>query len=126
MRHDPGVTEAYDLFQHGLGDLRAGRAAQATVSLEKAKRMEPDKASICEALAIAYFRLARWSEAETEFRTLVALQPTDDYAHRGLGRALQKQGRDAEAARFLALARCLAQPDPGTAREIRDELGDDF
>ena len=32
--------------------------AQATVPLEKAKRLEPAKASIREALGIAYFRLA--------------------------------------------------------------------
>ena len=32
--------------------------AQATVALEKAKRLEPEKASIREALGIAYFRLA--------------------------------------------------------------------
>ena len=34
-------------------------AAQATVALEKAKRREPDKASIREALGIAYFRIQR-------------------------------------------------------------------
>jgi len=36
----------YTLFQRGRRHLRAGMAAQATVSLEKAKRREPDKASI--------------------------------------------------------------------------------
>ena len=46
-----------------------GMAAQATVALEKAKRREPDKASIREALGIAYFRIRRYEEAEAEFRT---------------------------------------------------------
>ena len=46
-------------------------AAQATVSLEKAKRREPDKASIREALGIAYFRLRRYREAEEEFRAML-------------------------------------------------------
>ena len=61
----------YSLFQRGRRHLRAGMAAQATVSLEKAKRREPDKASIREALGIAYFRIRRWSEAEAEFRALL-------------------------------------------------------
>ncbi len=37
----------------------SGQTAQATVPLEKARRAEPQKASIREALGIAYFRLRR-------------------------------------------------------------------
>ena len=94
----------YSLFQRGRRHLRAGMAAQATVSLEKAKRREPDKASIREALGIAYFRLARWAEAEAEFRALLELSPTDDYAHYALGRVLEKQGKRAEANGHYKLA----------------------
>ena len=82
-------------------------AAQATVALEKAKRREPDKASIREALGIAYFRLRRWSEAEAEFRALLELSPVNDYAHYALGRCLEKQGRDAEANGHYKLASSL-------------------
>ena len=53
----------YELFQQGKRYLKEGMAAQATVALEKAKRLEPGKASIREALGIAYFRIQRWSEA---------------------------------------------------------------
>jgi Flp pilus assembly protein TadD len=81
--------------------------AQATVALEKAKRLEPDKASIREALGIAYFRIKRWSEAEAEFRKMLDISPADDYAHYALGRALRNQGRHDEAARHLKLARSL-------------------
>ena len=89
------MTEAYDHFREGQKRLRKGMTAQATVPLEKAKKLEPGKASIREALGIAYFRLARWQEAEAEFRTIVEeLEPTDDYAHYALGRALeQRAGR---------------------------------
>ena len=55
---------AYDLFREGQKRLRSGLTAQATVPLEKAKKLEPEKASIREALGIAYFRLARWRDAE--------------------------------------------------------------
>jgi Flp pilus assembly protein TadD len=82
-------------------------AAQATVSLEKAKRREPRSRSIREALGIAYFRLGRWEEAEAEFRVLVELAPADHYAHFALGRALERQGRTAEARGHYKLARFL-------------------
>jgi len=85
--------------------------AQATVSLEKAKRREPTSRSIREALGIAYFRLGRWEEAEAEFRAIVELSPTEDFAHHALGRALLKQGRREEALPHLKLARSM-RPRP--------------
>ena len=112
------MSETYDLFQQGKAHLKAGRAAQATVALEKAKRREPEKASIREALGIAYFRIRRWSEAESEFRKLVELAPADEYAHFALARTLDRQGRSAEAGRHHALARALRPPAPGDERDL--------
>jgi Flp pilus assembly protein TadD len=109
------VSEAYDLFQEGRARLRKGLTAQATVPLEKAKRLEPRKASIREALGIAYFRLRRWPEAEAEFRVVLELSPTDDYAHYALGRALEKQGREREANGHYKLASSL-RPDSNRYR----------
>lgn len=105
------MTETYDLFQKGRQQLRSGMPAQATVSLEKARRREPSSRSIREALGIAYFRLSRWEEAETEFRALVELSPADDWAHWALGRALANQGRREEAAPHFKLARALGPRD---------------
>src|SRR5438093_11568445 len=87
----------YSLFQQGRAHLKRGMAAQATVALEKAKRREPDKASIRETLGIAYFRIRRWEEAEAEFRKVLELSPANDYAHYAPGRCLEKQGRHHEA-----------------------------
>jgi Flp pilus assembly protein TadD len=101
------MTDTYELFQRGRRHLREGMAAQATVALEKAKRREPQSRSIREALGIAYFRLRRWQEAEAEFRVLVELSPTDDYAHYALARALVNQGRRKEATPHIKLARSL-------------------
>jgi Flp pilus assembly protein TadD len=116
------MTEStYSLFQLGRRHLRAGRAAQATVALEKAKRREPDKASIRETLGIAYFRIRRWSEAEAEFRKVLELSPVDDYAHYALGRCLEKQGRDHEANGHYKLASSL-QPDSAQYRARIREL----
>lgn len=101
------MSETYELFQKGRTHLREGRAAQATVSLEKAKKREPRSRSIREALGIAYFRLRRWEEAEAEFRALVELSPADHFAHWALGRALANQGRGREAMPHFKLARTL-------------------
>ncbi len=106
------MSDAYTLFREGQKRLRTGMAAQATVPLEKAKKLEPEKASIREALGIAYFRLARWQDAEREFRTIVEeLSPTDHYAHYALGRSLEQQGRTAEANGHYKLASSM---DPGS------------
>src|SRR5438105_9080498 len=104
---------AYDLFREGQERLRRGMTAQATVPLEKAKRLEPEKASIREALGIAYFRIRRWQEAEAEFRAVLDLSPTDHYAHYALGRTLDKQGREAEANGHYKLASSM---EPGSRR----------
>lgn len=117
------MSDAYELFQEGRARLRSGMTAQATVPLEKAKRLEPQKASIREALGIAYFRLRRWTEAEREFRAVLELSPTDDYAHYALGRTLEHQGRAAEANGHYKLASSMAPQTEHYAARIR-ELGE--
>ena len=112
--------EAYDAFQEGRRRLKNGMAAQATVVLERAKRLEPEKASIREALGIAYFRLRRWEEAEAEFRALLELSPADDYGHYALGRALDTQGRDAEANGHYKLASSMKPAESQYSERIRD------
>ena len=114
------MSETYDLFQLGRQHLRKGMPAQATVSLEKAKAREPDKASIREALGIAYFRIQRWREAEAEFRAVLELSPADDYAHYALGRALEKQGKDAEANGHYKLASSLSPSSEHYAERIME------
>jgi Flp pilus assembly protein TadD len=114
------MSEIYDLFQQGRAHLRKGRAAQATVALEKAKRRAPDKASIREALGIAYFRIRRYDEAATEFRAMLELAPTDDYAHYALGRCLEKQGKAHEANGHYKLANVLRPGEEHYEARIRD------
>jgi Flp pilus assembly protein TadD len=110
----------YQLFQQGREHLKRGMPAQATVALEKAKRREPEKASIREALGIAYFRIRRWAEAEAEFRAVLELSPVNDYAHYALGRALEKQGRVQEANGHYKLARSLKPGDEHYASRVLD------
>ena len=115
------MTETtYELFQLGRARLREGLAAQATVPLEKAKRREPRKASIREALGIAYFRIRRYSEAESEFRAVLDISPTDHYAHYALGRCLERQGRSSEARGHYKLASSLRPSSEQYAAHVRD------
>src|SRR5690242_21819565 len=114
------MSEVYDNFQEGKRRLRKGQAAQATVPLEKAKRREPNKASIRETLGIAYFRLGRYEEAADEFRAALELSPVDDYAHYALGRCLEKLGRTNEANGHYKLARSLKPGDETYAKRVLD------
>jgi Flp pilus assembly protein TadD len=114
------MSETYRLFQQGRAHLRRGMPAQATVALEKAKRREPDKASIREALGIAYFRIHRWEKAESEFRAVLEISPVNDYAHYALGRCLEKLGRTHEANGHYKLARSLRPRNKHYASRVLD------
>jgi Flp pilus assembly protein TadD len=114
------MSDTFDLFQQGRSHLRKGMPAQATVALEKAKAREPEKASIREALGIAYFRIRRYREAESEFRKVLELAPVDDYAHYALGRCLEKQGKAHEANGHYKLADALRPGKEDYESRIRD------
>jgi len=114
------VSDTYDNFQEGRRRLREGQAAQATVPLEKARRDEPNKASIRETLGIAYFRLGRYEEAAAEFRAALEISPVDDYAHYALGRCLEKLGRTSEANGHYKLARSLRPGEEAYEARVLD------
>jgi Flp pilus assembly protein TadD len=109
----------YELFQRGTALLEAGDWHQATVPLARARDLDPDKASIREALGRALFRAQRYEEAAAEFAAVVERAPTNDYALFCLGRSLQLLGRHHEARRPLALASCL-RPERRDYRVYRD------
>jgi tetratricopeptide (TPR) repeat protein len=85
--------DVYELYQEGRARLARGEVAQATVPLERARRREPDKASIREALGCAYLRLRRYEEAQAEFEALLDLAPNDHYGYYCLGRCQERLGR---------------------------------
>src|SRR4029453_14500178 len=114
------MSETFDLFQQGRAHLEKGRPAQATVALEKAKRREPEKASIREALGIAYFRIHRYEEAASESRKMLGPGAGDHSAHYALGRCLEKQGRQAEANGHYKLASSLRPGQADYESRIRD------
>jgi tetratricopeptide (TPR) repeat protein len=118
---DPAANDAYALYQRGSALLEEDHWEQAAVSLEKAKRLEPDKTSIREALGRAYFRSGRYRLAAEEFSAVLERYPANDYAHFCLGRSMEKLGDRTAARRHLALAAGM-RPDRTDYRLYRDRL----
>ena len=115
------MAELYDLFQRGMDLLEAGDFNAATIPLAKARDLDPEKASIREALGRAYFHSGRFAQAAVEFRAVVEAHQVNDYAHFCLGRALSKTGETEQARHHLALASNL-RPERGDYRFYRDQL----
>ena len=113
--------QVYDLFKRGSELLDNGDFAAATIPLEQARAMEPDKTSIREALGRAYFHAARYADAREEFAAVVEQAPVNDYAHFCLGRAYEKTGRTTDARRHLKLAVGL-RPDREDYRVYLDRI----
>ena len=121
LPEDPAANDCYALFQRGISLLEESHYAQAVVSLEKAKRLEPDKTSIREALGRAYFRSGRYRRAAGEFSAVVDRYPANDFAHFCLGRSFEKLGDRRAARRHLSLAYGM-RPDRTDYRLYRDRL----
>ena len=122
----PGMAEyenTYDLFQRGREHMSRGDNAQAAISLEKAKRREPDKASIREALGVAYLRMHRYREAAAEFEHILEAAPANDYAHYCLGRCLHRIGDHRVALGHFKMAAWL-RPSVAYYQEAVDGLLD--
>jgi Flp pilus assembly protein TadD len=99
-----GEGEAYARFQEGSRLLESGNTHAAVVALERARDLEPEKGSIREALARAYFRSQRVEAARAEFEKVLELDPVNDYAHFGLGMCLLRKGDRAAARGHLKMA----------------------
>ena len=104
--------DVYEWFQRGAQLLADGNPAAAATLLTRAAEAEPGSRSILEALARAQYDAGRYEEAIASFTRLITGNPTDDYAHFGLGLAASKAGDLTLAAEHLALA-CAMRPDLG-------------
>lgn len=101
------MPRVYEWYQRGLALLKTGDVHAAATLLEKAAEAEPTKASIREALARAYFRSRRWSDALSEFTAALEISPANDYAHFGAGLSLGRLGRLHEAVGHLRMANVM-------------------
>jgi thioredoxin-like negative regulator of GroEL len=118
--HEPG---AYESFHDGRELLESGNAHAAVVALERARALEPEKASVRETLARAYYRAARFDAAAAEFAIAVELDPVNDYAHFGLGLALRKTADLVGARRHLRIAAAMRPDNPDYRRALAELVG---
>jgi Flp pilus assembly protein TadD len=109
----------YEWYQRGVQLLADGHPAAAATLLARASDVEPGSRSILEALGRAQYDAGRYAESMAAFTALVAVSPTDDYAHFGLGLAASRAGELPLAAEHLALAVAM-RPELGHyARALR-------
>jgi Flp pilus assembly protein TadD len=72
--------------------------------LSRARLIEPQKASIREALARALYMSGRMAWARREFTKVVQIDPVNDYAHYGLALACERTGQRTRAIAHLKIA----------------------
>jgi Flp pilus assembly protein TadD len=118
------MQSAYDAFQEGNRLLASQNPHAAVIPLERARDLEPDKGSVRETLARAYFRTGRFTQASEEFERAVEIEPVNDYAHFGLGLCLMRRGDHVGARRHLKLAVAM-RPDQPDYRAALARVSDD-
>ena len=96
------------LLQRGQALLEQGDPRAAVEVLEEAVAVEPGRASLYEPLARALFATAQIGRARAAFEHMLELDPTDHYAHFGVGRCWERQGDLEQARTHFRLASALA------------------
>jgi Flp pilus assembly protein TadD len=109
----------YEWYQRGLQLLADRNPDAAAVLLSRAAEAEPGSRSVREALARAQYDAGRYEEAIASFRRIIDGNPTDDYAHFGLGLAASRSGALDLAAEHLALAVAMRPDQHHYARALR-------
>jgi tetratricopeptide (TPR) repeat protein len=113
---------AYGLLQRGQALMSRRHFAQAVVVLERAAALEPGRGSITEALARALFNSGQHERAADAFTRLLEIDPSNPYAHYGLGRSLERAGLPDQALTHYRLAVAL-DPASRLYRNALDRLG---
>ena len=91
------------------------------IALERARDAAPGHGSVREALGRAYYGAGRTSAAEAEFSEALEIDPSNDYAHFGLGLCLARGGKRARAVGHLRLA-VVMRPEVDTYRQALDRV----
>jgi Flp pilus assembly protein TadD len=116
--------DAYLAFQEGTRLLADDNAHAAVIALERVRDLEPEKGSVREALARAYYRIGRFDAAEEEFLAALDLEPVNDYAHFGIGLCRLRAGDRAGARGHLRQATVM-RPDNADYRAALDQAEPD-
>lgn len=102
----PGDPEGspYEWYRRAVALLESGNPDAAEVLLARLRVVDPSSNSVLEAHARSLFDSRRYDEAAVAFRDLADRNPSEDYAHYGLGMALWRLQRFPAARDHLAVA----------------------
>ncbi len=114
-------ADAYVAFQEGTRLLAGNNAHAAVIALERARSLEPEKGSVREALARAYYGAGRFDAAEEEFHAALDIEPVNDYAHFGIGLCRLRAGDHTGARGHLRQA-AVMRPENDDYRAALDEV----
>jgi predicted Zn-dependent protease len=102
----------YDWYRRAVTLLDGGNPDAAAVLLARLREVDPTSMSVLEAHARSLFDSKRYEAAAEAFGELVERNPSEDYAHYGLGLSLWRLQRFPEARDELAMAAVMR---PGRA-----------
>ena len=112
----PGQSAPESAYRTAFDLLTRRAPVEALEVIEPGLVADPDNTSLRTLRAWAFLLQARLGRAEAELVRLVEENPTDAWARHALGRALERQSRDAEALPHLRLAAAMTgDPDHGLA-----------
>ena len=115
------MNSTYYLFKRGKKLSESGKFLEAIMLLEKAKNFEPEKGSIREVLASAYYNCGFYVSAKKNFIRALKIDAANDFAHYGLGLCLIKENKITEALGHFKIA-FFMKPDSKKYREILDKF----
>lgn len=104
------MSKVYNWFAKGKRFLKDGDYARSIFYFEQAKLEMPQKGSIREVLARAYYNSGQLEKAKEEFEAALEIDPTNSFAYFGLGLCLIKMGEPALALAPLKLC-CALSPE---------------
>jgi len=115
------MNSTYYLFKRGKKLSESGKFLEAIMLLEKAKIFEPEKGSIREALASAYYNCGFYIPAKKNFIRALKIDAANDFAHYGLGLCLIKEKKITEALGHFKIA-FFMKPNSKKYKEILDKF----
>jgi len=111
------MSSAYHSFREGKKLSKRGKFLEAIMPLEKAKSSEPEKGSIREALASAYYNCGFYPSAKKNFVRALEIDAANDFAHYGLGLCLVKEKKITKAVGHFKIA-FFMKPNSKEYKEI--------
>jgi tetratricopeptide (TPR) repeat protein len=100
-------VNAYELFIESKKLTKDKDFLKAIMLLEKAKKLEPQKGSIREALATAYYNCGFHESAKKNFLKAIEIDATNDFTHYGLALCYIKEGKINIALGHLKMAQAM-------------------